>query len=655
MALFIEYEKCEELIVAVINIDNELTEKIRKVIGSTELSDDGFLNDAKILHPVLVNILEENNISNQFGIKPGDPSISYIAYFYLWTHTMIEQNIAFQCSYLRIFEAIRNCKIFESYSHIRKIYSFTALHYHVHRDRTPWSVLTKEFDGTNWIDIEILSELLVFANVSADDFIVWMEIVVANNKNDYELYRLRTKVYDWLKRNEIARLQIHYKIKHLSTNERLKIFLTTFLTALTEFRNGTPAYYRELISDSVTVQNAYFILLSLGKISLTVGDTDEFKQLLIEQFRSSTVLFADFIRICDDLNLYPEELFAEIENTIAACEDISILTAIIHLLQFDRESKIPKEWKQEIEKYLFTKQKNELVGSLDFYLLQILENDIFEAYNILEFRFAHIGHLNMLKRALVQIIDKDKQLFQKYILKWLVQEGFQIHFAIREICSISEIKKEVFRLPFDLFAELTQKDKIFVCMKIIGFVYSLQPLQNLALSVIKSVDDPTIRTENTFHQILCEFLIFNYRSTLTILKKEIQIKENITSFAYELFKRAINEYEEYFDKLREIKVDRELRVNKHHLQLKSFHMKQQSARISSKPLQSSFLSFAKTTQINSEKWAVRDKSNPKHKVDALKEIIVSTEFPSGEYLDPVSQERLKRIFQRITKDEINTD
>jgi hypothetical protein len=130
-------------------------------------------------------------------------------------------------------------------------------------------------------------------------------------------------------------------------------------------------------------------------------------------------------------------------------------------------------------------------------------------------------------------------------------------------------------------------------------------------------------------------------------------QDNLPPFAGKIFKHAVSNYERYFDDLKSISVKKELQAPLNLLQLKGFYQRKQFDD-AKKNIRKGFLQelFGQVL-LNSNKWAVRRSDELKHVVSELGEVSASMEFPSGEILDPFHQEYIRRMYQKITKNEIN--
>ena len=185
-------------------------------------------------------------------------------------------------------------------------------------------------------------------------------------------------------------------------------------------------------------------------------------------------------------------------------------------------------------------------------------------------------------------------------------------------------------------------------------MYSTEALQRLVLSLIKSIHQGKENLDEPMQFILSQYVVYNFRGTLELIKKDL-LENDITIFARQLFEKIIEEFEHYFEQLKNISVEKELSPYREHLLLKNFYMRHQFSDLPKTKKKYFFMDMMKSVKVNSEKWAIRRPEELKHDVKPLGHVSVSSEFPSGEYLNPVSQEYIRHTCQKIRKDEINTN
>src|SRR5690606_38767389 len=111
--------------------------------------------------------------------------------------------------------------------------------------------------------------------------------------------------------------------------------------------------------------------------------------------------------------------------------------------------------------------------------------------------------------------------------------------------------------------------------------------------------------------MLSEYLVYNYRSTLKLLKEELKSK-SINQFAKSIFQSTITEYDIYFKNLDQINGLKEIKPNSRFVQMRRFYEQKQFGSLPKE--KNSFLNSIKETQINAHRWAIRRTGVSKHQI-----------------------------------------
>lgn len=252
------------------------------------------------------------------------------------------------------------------------------------------------------------------------------------------------------------------------------------------------------------------------------------------------------------------------------------------------------------------------------------------------------------------MIKKDIGLFHKNFVSWIIQDNPAYHKAVFKISSHSNFDKSLFVIVPAAFENLSLTDKIYAGYKICGYVYTMEVLQGLLISLVKSVREENDQIRTAFQFLFKDYLIYNYRSTLDILRKNL-IDDKLLFFAKSLFEECIIYFENYFKQLRGISVKKEITPYREQTQLRNFYHRKLYADLPKKAQENSIARFFKQTDVNANHWAIRRPGEYRHTPAPLGTISVTSEFPSGEKLNPIYQEYIRRTYQNLTKDEINID
>jgi hypothetical protein len=523
-------------------------------------------------------------------------------------------------------------------------------------DQVSWSEFTDGFTGKSWTDIHSLGALLPISGASVSDVFSWTALVVEKQEKDGALSSVGTIVNNWVTNNPDSAAELEGQLEKIVNDRFLRTFFSAFLHGLKIVQLHPTSYYRSLIVPFIIKENAHFVLYALGMIGReNTVETDSFFELVIDIFNNGQLNIIEFISLCSNLKIYRKELYKKIEDLLPKTEDPDLIVAINNLLFMDTNKEIDKIWAKDTAKLLMTKSGENLTHSLDMLLHDIVKSDLATAYDLLELRFLAMGPLHLLEDSINEMIRKDLALFQKQLVKWFIQEDSYIHLALRHICSPKFTDSGQCRLPVAVFDGVSEHDKIYMAYKIAGYVYSKDQMQQLELSVIKSITEAKDIVFAALHFIMSEYVVYNYRTTLDMMRQELKGGTELFDFKRRLFTQLIEEYETYFSELKTINAKKELAPSKEHQMFKSFYTRKKFSVMPKEARKNSFMNLFKSTQLNSNKWAVRRAGQPKHQVQQLGTISVSTEFPSGENLDPIQQEYMRRTYQKLKKDEINID
>jgi len=644
----IDYNRIESLLNYIKVLEDEVTDSLK--IYFEKIPQKGSIDRTNnlIFFPSLSQrLLEDKLFENYIGNTQNNIPVDLYLCLYIQQFDLKQYS-----NYKDVIGIIRTTSLYASISQIHELLEFISLAQVVNYNIYSWHDFTKNFDGTNWHEINLLANLLPISNAQVDEFIDWISLIVQKQERDGALLGIAKNIYDWIMQSEYAYRDIDGKLCEIAVNNSINRFLTPLLKGLHEKQNGVK-YYTSKLENSVEQINAYHILFAIGNISLKTKESTDFYYLLIlDKLENNKLILHDFINLCNFFNLYKPELFSKIDAIIESLEDVPTLISIIQLLTNDKDKRIDPAWKTAVNYHLFSKNVKELVNSLNYYLIFIADHNLTEAYDLFKFRLKIMAQLNMLEDAFLHIVEEDIGLFQDKLMSWFNEEDSYLHTGVRYLCSNRNFDASIFEMNERSFKDFNLVDRLYIGYKIVGYVYSMEHLQKLILSLIMSIKEDNKILKESYHYILSEYVIYNYRTTLDLIKN-LLIQDNIFPFAKELFNQILGEYENYFNQLNNISVRKEIMPSKEQILLKGFYMRKHMSSIHESSKKSSISDFLKKTDINSNKWALRRHEQPKHEVKNLAQISITSEFPSGEYLNPIYQEFIRRTYQKIRKDEIN--
>ena len=194
----------------------------------------------------------------------------------------------------------------------------------------------------------------------------------------------------------------------------------------------------------------------------------------------------------------------------------------------------------------------------------------------------------------------------------MAADNANLHNAVFHITSLSFNNKKVFDIDPSVYKSLTDNQRIYVAYKICGFIYAMEPLQLLILSLNKSIDSSPDVLKAKLSFLLKDYLIYNYRTTLKKIKKCLE-EPSLGSFAKSLFTEAVEYYDHYFEELESIKIIKELKAPGKDVLLKNFYQRRQYAAIPKRAMENSIVGrLSKSIIVNANSWALKRKTETKH-------------------------------------------
>lgn len=649
----INYQKIQELAAAVGTLRPEQCAVLVQLMPTLPALTQLDMQQGFVKIPAVVAYLDEQNLLSDYRSSDKEqlPTDLY-AFIFAASHSTEELK---NCSdYHSIHKAMQLNKDAASYIFERVLFAVCVLQL-MHANLS-WAEFTKGFSAKNWSDIHLLGALLPLGNATTEEGLDWLTLTMDVQQKDGAIGSLGKFIIEWISNNPSIAANIETKLPQITNDKHLRKFSSAFLYGLKKVQNKPTAYYQALLEPLIEAGNEYYIWYALGMIAKeNKNESELFYSLILGKQVNGELLLRDFISLCTDLKLYRKELFSKIDAFIIATEDRELISKVINLLFFDTEKQIDRSWAKVTASHLMTKAGDEFKHSLDMLLMDFAEHELDTAYELFDLRIRVLSFMDLLENALAAMVRKDPTRFHQQLVCWFTDEDGHVHYALRHICSIHSLGKSIFRLPSKAFEGVSNKDKIFMAYKIAGYIYSKDEMQELMLSLIKSINDPSDIVYNAIHFIMTEYVVYNYRTTLEMMKDELEHNKELSPFAARMFQQLNEAYAAYFQQFHDISAQKELSPYKDHILLKSFHTRKRFSQIPKVTERNSFASLFKNTQLNSSRWAIRRTGQPKHVVQELGHVSFSTEFPSGENLDPIQQEYVRRVYQKLKKGEINID
>lgn len=526
--------------------------------------------------------------------------------------------------------------------------------YQEHSNHVYWSDYLKTADLKTWDDVYSFQKSMPYCKVTADDIFDIVSRTAVNFPRDGAINSLVWTACKKITADVELSREMASRLNDILLNEHLQAFLPRFLNAIVDESEERYLLKFAELSAFAKGTNSFIILKALG-----IACPNESKYcgqhlpLLRSQLEAQNITRADYINLSCTKGVSVQSIhdfvFEVSQSSAATLESKAV---IYYLENFIDQS--GTTWFQNTAANVFTNPDPDIVHSLNSFIYELVDKNLDLIYNLLTKRFETLGASSFPGGLFTSIVSADCGLFKKHLTQWLLSDNPKVHLTIRELCALHSLHHSAFTLSDEILAGLSSSDKLYIGIKIAGYVYSKEHLQNLMLSLTNSIrSDEDMLLKNMF-AIYEQYIIYNYRTTLDILKAEMHGKD-LPAHLKELYTRLVAAYDKYFEGLRSVPILMELQADTVISQHLHFYEQARLNKLSGKVEDKGFLSLLKNTEIKSYKWAIRREDQKIHDVQPLGHFETSTEFPMGERLNPAFQEKVRRHYQKMRKHEINID
>jgi hypothetical protein len=630
----------------------EQPERIRKLNELITEINLGLLASNHFISKPLYEFLSALNL---LSLNPNEVPVSIFLWVYCHLHFRTLQS---EMTYKEIINVLNNSAP-SQHEQLQDSFKETAFRYLVLNKKLSWSSLIESFDYSNWKDIDTSADLLPLADAHLPEIINWGSSIIKIHANDGALGALHYDIENWVLLVPHGAQETRENICNIAIHPEVSYFLRSFLKGLQSTQPEDFDFYRKKFENLIVPGNARAVSMGLQIGVSTKKERTDYFELLLNKLNIKQIEPSDFFTICGLYGFYEESIFEKVEKELVETENSNTIASISRYLE-RLPSEIDRKWYFGSLQLIFSKMRSELKHAQNQLLGALAETDLDLAYNLFEFRMKIMGGNEFLEEGLLEVVRRDIPQFQKRFVQWLATDNDYIHTGLRYVTFTQKLDSSLFNIPKGIFQDLSTDQKIFAAYKIVGYVYSTEELQSLLISLVESTDEDNEALERSLYFIFSKYLVYNYRGTLDLLKKELQT-DRLSSFARGLFTKIIEEYKIYFEALKRIAVNKELEPYPKQVQLRNFYFKQLFSDIPRQARNNSILGLFKSVSINSHNWVIRRKReeghnhNPIHNPQPLGNISVTKEFPSGETLDPVFQEEIRRTYQNIRIDEIRSN
>jgi len=226
----------------------------------------------------------------------------------------------------------------------------------------------------------------------------------------------------------------------------------------------------------------------------------------------------------------------------------------------------------------------------------------------------------------------------KFLFEALKSDQIHLQFQILQIFTENNLDKEYSaQFPLSNLKSCSEEDLVKLIRRSIGFVYENTVLRSLLASILYH-DKISVPIQNLLKDIFLRYLCFNYPTTLEWFNQP-KIQKHPKSKKF--FKEITDAYEQYFGAISELPLLKEFEPDEDRMNLYYKTLNKRLNESRNEASKSSFTSLFQTIYLKgSHKWCYRINGEV-GSVSALSKIEVSTEYPRGEYIDPLSMEKIR--------------
>lgn len=509
----------------------------------------------------------------------------------------------------------------------------------------------KMVDGSSldWNDITPLDRSLKDCAVSIDDICVFLERVVLKHPNDGALSGLGRTIKEKLSSDPVLRKALEEHIDAIIRNKDIKRFLPNFISGLVHGNEEKFDVLLDQLKESYSDENLFNILYAFG-VCCPISKGERFDGIVRDEYKAAKISRQNYLAVSAMRRVVDDGVTFNLHESLRSNATEADLHEVYNYL-YDLSERSQSSWYKGLAMKLFSFEEEKMIGRLNFLLYELSEKNLDLVYAVLAERFRSLGSKCFLGEHLEHIFEKDIERFQFNLSSWLNSDSRKTHSAILKICS-GRVSSEHCRISPGYFLPLPVKEKVYICLKIAGYVYSMEHLQSLLFSILDISDEQDKILLTNLFSLFRNYLIYNYRSTLDLIKERLA-SESLKPHHKLFFQALMNYYDQYFEQLNLVGNFIELRCDAKLSEYLRFYRQQQFSDSMKESDKGTFLDMLKPVSLHSSRWAIRRNEEKKHEVMPLGLIQHSMEFPSGEKLDPIAQESLRRTYQKITKDEIN--
>ena len=625
----------------------DLVERLDKILGIVDFKQS---IDGNLYSPDLYEIIvPSTNYKELFEGIPSN-SIPVLLMQYLLIHYYLSKNCANPQKLTELESFVNECSQLNEIIGGWQGYARVVI-YQDYFNKCSWEAYL-ETCTWDWTEINMLDCSILNCYVTFDSVCRYLISIRLEHPNDIAVPGLGKNLIEKIRIDEGLKAKIGENLEKIISDPHLSSFFPSFMcgliTSVDEFKK-----WFTITSEMFKTDTAFTILYALV---VACPDNQSCVAILREKIKEalskSIISQGQSIRLYSVRDYEANEIFKEVHKLSAETDETEVVLAMLDFVANNLKSEVNRATTYDILRNIVKHPDEKCVSGINHLIYQLIKTDITFTYELIGKRFEILGSAGFLNDCWHKLVSTDRELFSVNLTRWLNSDNPNVHRALQRLCNASGILPSDFRISKEVLSKLQLRDKLYIAVKIIGYIYSKDHLQALMFSFVESTQKEEDELINNLYGLFDQYVIYNYRTTLDTIK-EILEKKELPDHILKFFDQLNRSYEEYFERLRLVENFSELQPDSILVQHLQFYTQNLFMKQSKEVRKTGLMSLFKNTPVHSHRWAIRREGETIHTPQTLGKFSTSMEFPSGEKLSPIYQETMRRRYQNLKRNEID--
>ncbi|WP_316799687.1 hypothetical protein [Pedobacter frigidisoli] len=461
-----------------------------------------------------------------------------------------------------------------------------------------WANLARSADLNDAKQINMLCGSLPFLEVKIEDILALLAILSTHQSQNATSGNGVRQLVNYLTTDPAGSLLLRGKIDLLFSHPGLLRF---FPQLFPQVCGEDPKVYDACFDQTkaaVDNKNAASLLYGLfNGVKIQPLKLNPCIQLLESCRQQNTISSQEYISICASNQLTDEKRIEVISEMLSPGASVEIMVAACWYLEHNIALKIG-QWFEYMATIIFCRDDAALIDPLNGLLYQLEDLDL--SYRLLTARFEKLGQSSFLYEGLSELAQQDNTLFQVQLTEWFLIENPLVHVALLKYSTSEGPSKQLFKLSAKHLAQCSSSDKLYIAIKVAGYMYSKDHLQELSLNLIESVKEEETVLLDALSDLMKAYVVYNYRTTLDLIKdrmREPATPAHLRTFYDDILKS----YDEYFEGLSSLGEYAELTTDEQLDRYINFYEQVRMDNVSKKA--KGLSRFFKNVSVHTKKWA----------------------------------------------------